>query len=154
MTDTSLVSFPVGIAIITIVVAFSRAIIDNRNCDVFLSMWQDPNAIEHEQAPTGDLYTVVEKKPKKKGSKKEPSEAELAQMYSVPDKTRKHQEGVRFFLLPVCYMVMCMFILLNGSNVDTQVHLASYQALLLPLVLHNYRRREGLVRNIAVVIKD
>ena len=45
---------------------------------------QDPASIQHETAPTGDVYAVTEKKPKKKGL----TEEELAQMYSVPDKSK------------------------------------------------------------------
>lgn len=59
---------------------------------------QDPGAISHEAAPTGELYTVPDKK---KGAKKKqpqtsrPSEEQLAEMYSQPDKTRKQQsQGV------------------------------------------------------------
>lgn len=48
------------------------------------AFYQDPASIQHETAPTGDVYAVTEKKPKKKG----PTEAELAQMYSVPDKNK------------------------------------------------------------------
>ena len=44
---------------------------------------------------TGDIYAVTEKKPKKKkGSQSKPTEDELSQMYSVPDKARKNAGGV------------------------------------------------------------
>ena len=55
---------------------------------------QDPGAISHEAAPTGELYTVPDKK---KGAKKKqpgasrPTEQQLAEMYSQPDKSRKEQ---------------------------------------------------------------
>ena len=51
---------------------------------VFVKLCQDPSSIQHETAPTGDVYAVTDKQQKKKGL----TEAELAQMYSVPDKTK------------------------------------------------------------------
>ena len=61
---------------------------------------QDPQSIEHQQAESGDMYTMPQKdgkKKKKKGKKgKEPkSEEEVAQMYSTVDKNQKQKsEGV------------------------------------------------------------
>ena len=66
---------------------------------------QDPNAIKHEAAGEGgDMYAIPDKTKPKKGSKKKtapeppkPTEEELQQMYSVPDKSKKAQnQGVRF----------------------------------------------------------
>ena len=66
-----------------------------KHCTLF---FQNSGTIEHEQAPTGDLYAVAEKKPNKRNLKKnEPTEQELAAMYSVPDKTKA--SGVSCLLL-------------------------------------------------------
>lgn len=74
--------------------------------------------IHHEEAPTGDLYAVTDKKPKKQGSKKQPSEDELAQMYSVPDKTKKHQEGVSFMLEVIYCTDDSIYYFLTSINND------------------------------------
>ena len=62
-------------------------------------MYQDPDTINRQPAPeSGQLYTVVEPTKKASSRRKPPgapakTEAELAEMYSTPDKSRQREVG-------------------------------------------------------------
>ena len=62
-------------------------------------MYQDPDTINRQPAPeSGQLYTVVEPTKKASSQRKPPvapakTDAELAEMYSTPDKSRQREVG-------------------------------------------------------------
>ena len=78
-------------------------------CEDVVCITQDPSTIQHQEAPSGDVYAMPQKtgnkeKKKKEAEVEEMSEEQKAALYSVPDRKgqKSKSEGVSFACIVVC----------------------------------------------------